>query len=516
MAKLDLALVVRTVDQATRPLRRIQTAVRQVGRQTGLDRVGRQMRLVGRQVGRVGVEAGRFARRFGLAMGAAGGAVLLFTQRYANIADTAQKMADRIGIGVEEMQRLSHAFDLGGISVNQSQRAMLYFTARIGEATRGTGEAAEVFKAMGISIEDTNGEIKNSGDLFNEVADAMQNQVSPAKRAYAAQMLFGRAGRQMVKVLSEGSAEIRKQGRELDDYRLISESEARAAEEYIDQQLRLKQAVRGLGNAIGADLIPQLTAATIKLREWIIENRPDIIAGFHEVLRELGEIYRFVRDGITATAAAGASFVRWVRDVAPPVADVIDKMRAWLVEFGLVKTAAVLVAAVLGKALLLSVVGLVAPLASLAVAVVLATAKMAAFSVVLLANPIGLVVAALAALAGAVYLIYENWDGIVQYFENIWAGIKDAFDFEWLNKAAEAVGGVFGGGQQAEAVPSLLTPSPAALAMGADKSWAQGGGGKANITVDFRNMPFGARVETRADSDTDLEVTTGYAMQGAR
>ena len=44
MAKLDLALVVRTVDQATRPLRNIQRTVNQVGRQTGLDRVGRDLR----------------------------------------------------------------------------------------------------------------------------------------------------------------------------------------------------------------------------------------------------------------------------------------------------------------------------------------------------------------------------------------------------------------------------------------------------------------------------------------
>ena len=28
-------------------------------------------------------------------------------------------------------------------------------------------------------------------------------------------------------------------------------------------------------------------------------------------------------------------------------------------------------------------------------------------------------------------------------------------------------------------------------------------------------MPRGTRTETRADSDTDLEVMTGYAMQGA-
>ena len=38
----------------------------------------------------------------------------------------------------------------------------------------------------------------------------------------------------------------------------------------------------------------------------------------------------------------------------------------------------------------------------------------------------------------------------------------------------------------------------------------------ASIVVDFRNMPRGTRTETRADSDVDLEVTTGYSMQGAQ
>ena len=42
-----------------------------------------------------------------------------------------------------------------------------------------------------------------------------------------------------------------------------------------------------------------------------------------------------------------------------------------------------------------------------------------------------------------------------------------------------------------------------------------GRGGRAAVTVDFRNLPRGTRTETRADSDTDLEVITGYAMQGA-
>ena len=59
------------------------------------------------------------------------------------------------------------------------------------------------------------------------------------------------------------------------------------------------------------------------------------------------------------------------------------------------------------------------------------------------------------------------------------------------------------GDDEDDAAPadSLFTPPPAA---------------NAHVTVDFTNMPRGTRTETRADSDTDLEVTTGYAMQGAQ
>ena len=129
MAKLDLALVVRTVDQATRPLRRIQKTMRDVGRQTGLDRVGRRLRAVGRQINRVGVEAAAFGRRFGLLTAGVAAGLGLFVGRYAAAGDKIAKMADRIGVGVEELQRLQFAFDIGGVSAEQSGRALEYFAA---------------------------------------------------------------------------------------------------------------------------------------------------------------------------------------------------------------------------------------------------------------------------------------------------------------------------------------------------------------------------------------------------
>ena len=99
----------------------------------------------------------------------------------------------------------------------------------------------------------------------------------------------------------------------------------------------------------------------------------------------------------------------------------------------------------------------------------------------------------------------------MKFFEDIWKGIKAAFDFGWLNDVASFFG-FGGGGADAGGSPSMFAPSAAAGGGGGGRR----GAGNANITVDFRNMPRGIRTETRADSVTDLEVTTGYAMQGAQ
>ena len=81
MAKLDLALVVRTVDQATRPLRNIQRTVNQVGRQTGLDRVGRDLGRTGHQMRVVSSEALALAGNLGGIAVAIGGFVGGFALR---------------------------------------------------------------------------------------------------------------------------------------------------------------------------------------------------------------------------------------------------------------------------------------------------------------------------------------------------------------------------------------------------------------------------------------------------
>ena len=90
----------------------------------------------------------------------------------------------------------------------------------------------------------------------------------------------GESGVQLVNALDDGSVAIRRHGDEARRLGLITEKQARSAEEYIDEQARLKQVVSGLAAAIGGQLIPKLTPLITKFREWLLLMKPAIVRGF--------------------------------------------------------------------------------------------------------------------------------------------------------------------------------------------------------------------------------------------
>lgn len=90
----------------------------------------------------------------------------------------------------------------------------------------------------------------------------------------------------------------------------------------------------------------------------------------------------------------------------------------------------------------------------LSYAITLVKGAFMALRLVMLANPIGLVVGAIAA---SVALIYTNWGPLSEWFANLWGGIKDTFArvFDWIvakvgylmelpGKIADKVGSVLG------------------------------------------------------------------------
>ena len=119
--------------------------------------------------------------------------------------DNIAKSADKIGITTDSLQELRLAADLSGVSSNALDTALRKFSRSVDEASQGVAEYKESFDRLGVSVTDTEGNIKPIEQLIGEVADGMNLLENATTRAAISQDLFGRAGVDLINLTSLGS-----------------------------------------------------------------------------------------------------------------------------------------------------------------------------------------------------------------------------------------------------------------------------------------------------------------------
>ena len=289
-------------------------------------------------------------------MAAAGVAVGALILRFGAAGDSIAKTADKLGLGVVELQRLQYAAKLAGIPIRTFDMAFQRFTRRTAEAAAGTGEARGALKFLGIELRNTEGRLRPAGILLEEVAEAMASIEDPALRVRVAFKLFDSEGVSMVNMLLDGSKAIRDAGDEAERLGIITEEDARASEKFTDALARVQQAAMGLRNEIGGELIPRITEMIGKLTEWLVDLKPEILEQMAQAGRDLAAVYRMIKDAIGGIVEGGRDLHAWIDETFPEVGKMIDKFAAWAGKIGLVKGAAILLTVVLGRVLLVAIV----------------------------------------------------------------------------------------------------------------------------------------------------------------
>jgi len=184
------------------------------------------------------------------------------------------KTADKLGVGIESLQEMRFAAERAGVAQNTFDMALQRFTRRAAEAAKGTGEAKAVLEEMGITLKDAQGNIRPTEELLGEIADRMENNKDSADRLRIAFKLFDSEGAKLVTLLQKGSTnfeEMRKQARLTGN--VLSENTARAAERFEDTFQDTTEIIKGLKNAIGAELLPQVNRILKRFNMWVIINR---------------------------------------------------------------------------------------------------------------------------------------------------------------------------------------------------------------------------------------------------
>ena len=184
---------------------------------------------------------------------------------FSNYADSFDKMSQRAGMSSETLSELSYAATLSGTSIERVEDSFKGLTQKIVEAVNKGGDADALFSSIGLSAQDL--AESTPEEQFYKVADAIANISDPTRRAAVAMQVFGESGRELLPLLSGGSAglnEMRSEARELGA--TVSTSSAAMGAEFGDAMTRIKTATNGIKNEFLTALTPTLIKASEHLK----------------------------------------------------------------------------------------------------------------------------------------------------------------------------------------------------------------------------------------------------------
>ena len=192
-------------------------------------------------------------KAIGAAMATAAAGVVAATRSFANYADQMGDIAARTGLSIEAISELGYAAKLSGSSVEDLEKGFRTLQKGI-----GTGSAANALKTLGLDPK----QLLNASpeEQFLAVADAIGSIQNPAIKTALAMQLFGKAGANLIPMLSSGRKEIealRQQSRELGVS--MSSEDVAAAAAFNDALDKLFISFQGIANTIGKVVAPMLT-----------------------------------------------------------------------------------------------------------------------------------------------------------------------------------------------------------------------------------------------------------------
>jgi hypothetical protein len=428
-----------------------------------------------------------------------------FIEKSAEGFEQIAHLANRVNTSAEAIKKLGYIAEFTGSSMEAAQASLDGLNKAAGSTALGVGRAKVVFKAIGVSVTDSNGKLKDTTKLLFEVGEHIKGmergkQLAVLSRLGIDPTLINSLTTDVSKLAKEYDAVMKGAG-------INNNEAAESAVRFAEASKRVGNIWGAIKDAVAASFFDKFADGFDSFSDLLIENMPVIIGLLKPIITSMIQIA-----GIALQI--GAVFGGMATKVISFLGDINKATGGWAL-----RIAAVIFAwKKLNFAFLMSPIGIILELATafsllyddyktwekggksfidwgntsgqiikdVAIAVgalatafyaantalKLASASMEIFDIILSANPIGLVIALIAGLTAAGYEMYKHWDvisaqfhkifgSLANWFESTWQGVYDWFAgifskiIGTIDKVAAKTENLFGGGKNA------LAPSPA-------------------------------------------------------
>ena len=189
--------------------------------------------------------------------GVIGDKVIELGTDFAETAEKISRTAQITGMTTTQVQELGYAATATGASSESMTTGMRKLSMMITQAKNGSKSAVAAFKDVGISQQD----VKRSSphEILLKIADAYNRSANDASKSANAQMLFGRAGAELIPTLNAGSDGLDAMGAKARELGVVLDASAIEKGEKAAATFKKVGAVtKATSMKLGADLIPGL------------------------------------------------------------------------------------------------------------------------------------------------------------------------------------------------------------------------------------------------------------------
>ena len=318
--------------------------------------------------------AGQQMQGLSMAAGALVASLGAISYKAGQNADDLNTLSKVTGIGTAELQKYSYAANLVDVSTEDIAKANQRLKKSAYAAANGSKTQAEAFEAIGVSVTNADGSLRDSEEIFQDVISSLGSMTNETERDALAQKLMGKSAANLNPLIADQGETYKEVSETLKKYDLdfIDQETLDAANEFNDELDTMKLigsvAIAQVGSQLAAFLVPALE----KVVDWI------------------------------------GKLANWLSKLSPEVLTIIGIVAG-------VVAAIAPVLMILGKL-------------AMAVSSLMNLANLLGVSIAGLASPIGIAIAAIVAIIAIGVLLYKNWDVIKAKAIQLWNNIKSTFN----------------------------------------------------------------------------------------
>lgn len=220
---------------------------------------------------------------------AAGKAFINAAKDTAAYGDTVDKTSQRLGITAKAYQELDYVLNLAGTSMDSMSAGFRTLTNKIDDARNGSKEAQEMFKTLGISLNDL--KTMSTEDIFKATITGFQDMGDTAQRAALAQDILGRSGQQLAPLFNMTSDATREAIKTANEYGMVLSDEGVAASaQFTDSMTTMEKTVDGLKNSMMSNFLPAMSVVMDGVSQIFAgdQNGSDLIkTGITELIKKV-------------------------------------------------------------------------------------------------------------------------------------------------------------------------------------------------------------------------------------